>query len=222
MNFKQIKNLKGFMPDHEGVALFKWAEKFSALGPILEIGTYCGKSSMYLSLGAKKNDQYVFTIDHHLGSEEHQINEEYFDDETYDHNNKRVNTLPLLIENINQCKAKNIVPIVADSKEISSNWISNIGMLFIDGGHSYESANNDYKYWESKIITGGCLVLLVNSLYISIRYFWTWRSCVCFQMRGFQGARVETSTKVLKAWDNKSDFYWAPKIKPMTGTTTTT
>ena len=97
---------------------------------------------MYLSLGAKKNDQYVFTIDHHLGSEEHQINEEYFDDETYDHNNKRVNTLPLLIENINQCKAKNIVPIVADSKEISSNWTSNIGMLFIDGGHSYESADS--------------------------------------------------------------------------------
>ena len=112
-----------------------------------------------ISHWALKNDQYVFTIDHHLGSEEHQINEEYFDDETYDHNNKRVNTLPLLIENINQCKAKNIVPIVADSKEISSNWISNIGMLFIDGGHSYESANNDYKYWESKIIKGGCLVI---------------------------------------------------------------
>ena len=108
MNFQQIKNLKGFMPDHEGMALFKWAKKFSALGPIIEIGTYCGKSSMYLSSGAKKNDQYVFTIDHHLGSEEHQINEEYFDEETYDHNNKRVNTLPLLIENINKCKAKNL------------------------------------------------------------------------------------------------------------------
>ena len=65
MNFKQIKNLKGFMPDHEGMALLKWAKKFSALGPILEIGTYCGKSSMYLSSGAKKNDQYVFMITHH-------------------------------------------------------------------------------------------------------------------------------------------------------------
>ena len=52
MNFQLINNLKGFMPDHEGMALFKWAKKFSALGPILEIGTYCGKSSMYLSSGA--------------------------------------------------------------------------------------------------------------------------------------------------------------------------
>ena len=54
------------------------AEKFSNFGPILEIGTYCGKSSLYLALGAKKTDQYVFTIDHHQGSEEHQLNEEYF------------------------------------------------------------------------------------------------------------------------------------------------
>ena len=46
MNFQQIKNLKGFMPDHEGMALFKWAKKFSTLGPILEIGTYFGKSTL--------------------------------------------------------------------------------------------------------------------------------------------------------------------------------
>ena len=54
MNLDQIKKIKGFMPHHEGKALLKWAKKFSKLGPILEIGTYCGKSSMYLSLGAKK------------------------------------------------------------------------------------------------------------------------------------------------------------------------
>ena len=59
MNFQQIKNLKGFMPDDEGMALFNWAKEFSALGPILEIGTYCGKSSMYLSSGAKKNNQCI-------------------------------------------------------------------------------------------------------------------------------------------------------------------
>ncbi len=159
MSFDQIKKIKGFMPHHEGMALFEWAKNFSKLGPILEIGTYCGKSTMYLSLGAKNNNQYVFTIDHHYGSEEHQINEEYFDQEIYDNVNKRVNTLPFLIENINKNKSKNIVPIVAESKEISKRWSSKISMLFIDGGHSYESANNDYKYWESKIITGGCLVI---------------------------------------------------------------
>lgn len=159
MSFDQIKKIKGFMPEHEGKALFQWAKNFSKLGPIMEIGTYCGKSSLYLSLGAKKNNEYVYTIDHHLGSEEHQFNEEYFDEEIYDYKNNRVNTLPLLIKNINKCKAENIVPIIGESKRLSKNWQSNISMLFIDGGHSYESANNDYKYWESKIVTDGCLVI---------------------------------------------------------------
>ena len=159
MNLSEIKKIKGFMPNHEGMALCKWAEKFSKLGHILEIGTYCGKSSIYLSFGANKNNQYVFTIDHHKGSEEHQINQEYFDDEIYDMLNDRVNTFPLLVKNINKLRIKNIVPIIGESKEVSSFWKSKISMLFIDGGHSFESANSDYECWESKIVNGGCLVI---------------------------------------------------------------
>ena len=77
----EIDKLKGFMPKHEGMALTKWSKKFSSIGPIMEIGSYCGKSAIYLSRGAILNDQFVYTIDHHFGSEEHQINEEYFDNE---------------------------------------------------------------------------------------------------------------------------------------------
>ena len=80
----EIDNLKGFMPKHEGIALTKWSEKFSSIGPIMEIGSYCGKSAIYLSKGAILNDQLVYTIDHHFGSEEHQIKEEYFDSEIFD------------------------------------------------------------------------------------------------------------------------------------------
>ena len=80
----KINNIKGFMPAHEGEALTKWAQEFSIKAPIMEIGSYCGKSSMYLARGARKNNQHVFTIDHHQGSEEHQINEEYFDKDLYD------------------------------------------------------------------------------------------------------------------------------------------
>ena len=159
MNLSEIKKIKGFMPNHEGMALCKWAEKFSKLGHVLEIGTYCGKSSIYLSYGAKKNNKYIFTIDHHKGSEEHQINQEYFDDDIYDKLNKRVNTFPLLIENINKLKIKNIVPIIGSSTEVSSYWKSKISMLFIDGGHSFQSANSDYNCWESRIVNGGCLVI---------------------------------------------------------------
>ena len=155
----EIDNLKGFMPKHEGIALTKWSEKFSSIGPIMEIGSYCGKSAIYLSKGAILNDQLVYTIDHHFGSEEHQIKEEYFDSEIFDYKNQRVNTLPLLIKNINKIQVKNIVPIVSNSVEIASKWDAKLGMVFIDGGHSFKAANNDYVSWSTKIKKDGALVI---------------------------------------------------------------
>tara|TARA_B100000963_G_scaffold64595_1_gene52587 strand:+ start:10573 stop:11175 length:603 start_codon:yes stop_codon:yes gene_type:complete len=154
-----IDKLKGFMPKNEGLALTKWSAKFSSIGPILEIGSYCGKSAMYLSKGAILNDQFVYTIDHHFGSEEHQIDEEYFDSEIYDHKNKRVDTLPLLISNINKIQVKNVVPIISNSIDIASKWNTKLGMVFIDGGHSFQAANDDYESWNTKIIQNGALVI---------------------------------------------------------------
>ena len=159
MNLKEIGNVKGFMPKNEGMALLKWAEHFSSIGPLLEIGTYCGKSSLYLCAGAKHNNENVYTIDHHSGSEEHQLNEEYFDEEIYDQALNKINTLPLLIDNINKFKVSNIIPIVAESKKVSVNWSIKLGMVFIDGSHSYESANSDYIAWETYISKKGALVI---------------------------------------------------------------
>ena len=155
----EIDKLKGFMPQHEGIALTKWSEKFSSIGPIMEIGSYWGKSAIYLSKGAILNDQLVYTIDHHFGSEEHQIKEEYFDSEIFDYKNHRVNTLPLLIKNINKIQVKNIVPIVSNSVDIASKWDAKLGMVFIDGGHSFKAANNDYVSWSTKIKKNGALVI---------------------------------------------------------------
>ena len=155
----EIDKLKGFMPQHQGIALTKWSEKFSSIGPIMEIGSYCGKSAIYLSKGAILNDQLVYTIDHHFGSEEHQIKEEYFDSEIFDYKNQRVNTLPLLIKNINKIQVKNIVPIVSNSVDIASKWDAKLGMVFIDGGHSFKAANNDYVSWSTKIKKNGALVI---------------------------------------------------------------
>ena len=77
MDFEKLNALKGFMPNHEGLALTKWAEKFSSYGPALEIGTFGAKSSLYIAAGTSVNKQLVYTIDHHSGSEEHQLGEEY-------------------------------------------------------------------------------------------------------------------------------------------------
>ena len=159
MNLAKYKDIKGFMPEHEGKALYKWARKFSEYGPLLEIGTYCGKSSMFLSEGAQANNQYVYTIDHHMGSEEHQVNEEYFDIEIFDELSKRINSFPLFLENINNFGIKNIVPIINESSLVAESWNSPLAMVFIDGGHSLETAMNDFISWHEKIISGGALVI---------------------------------------------------------------
>ena len=78
MDFDQLNNLKGFMPNHEGLALTKWAEEFSHYGPALEIGTFGAKSALYIAAGTSIHNQLVYTIDHHSGSEEHQLGEDYF------------------------------------------------------------------------------------------------------------------------------------------------
>lgn len=160
INLNGIENIKGFMPDHEGGALMAWAKIFSKIGPLLEIGSFCGKSSIYLGLSAKEEDQVVFTIDHHKGSEEHQLNEEYFDYEIYDENLKTVNTFPLFLKNIRIFDLEDsVIPIVSSSASVAKGWNKNLGMVFIDGSHSLESASLDYESWESHIKNGGALVI---------------------------------------------------------------
>lgn len=160
MDFKKLDTLKGFMPSHEGQALTKWAKKFSQHGPALEIGTFGAKSALYIAAGISTNNQLIYTIDHHLGSEEHQLGEEYFDSDIYDNHLGRVNTVPLMQANLQQFdESKWIIPIIADANVLAPNWKQELGLLFIDGSHTETSAENDYDNWSSKIHSMGALVI---------------------------------------------------------------
>lgn len=160
MDFKKLNALKGFMPSHEGLALTKWAEEFSSYGPALEIGTFGAKSSLYIATGTSINDQLVYTIDHHSGSEEHQLGEEYFDSDIYDEKLGRVNTVPLMQSNLQQFdESKWIIPIIANANSLAPSWKTELGLLFIDGSHTEVSAINDYDNWNSKIHSKGALVI---------------------------------------------------------------
>ena len=160
MDFKKLDTLKGFMPGHEGQALTKWAKEFSQYGPALEIGTFGAKSALYIAAGISTNNQLIYTIDHHLGSEEHQLDEEYFDSDIYDNHLGRVNTVPLMQANLQQFdESKWIIPIIADANVLAPNWKQELGLLFIDGSHTEISAENDYDNWSSKIHSMGALVI---------------------------------------------------------------
>ena len=101
----------------------KIARKCSDLGPCLEIGTYCGKSALIIGKRAEKSNNLLFTVDHHTGSEEHQLGEEYHDSELYDENISSFNTLPEFLENLKKSNLKNyILPLIGASKELAKEW----------------------------------------------------------------------------------------------------
>src|SRR3954454_233142 len=75
---------KGFMPDDEGLALHAAGIAGGAVGPLLEIGTYCGKSAIWLGAAAREAGTVLFTVDHHRGSEENQAGWEWHEPDLVD------------------------------------------------------------------------------------------------------------------------------------------
>ena len=155
-----IHRIKGFLAEDEGAALFDSAIKAETFGPILEIGSYCGKSTVYLGTAAKETGNTVFAVDHHRGSEEHQIGEGYFDESLYDAQRQKVDTFGEFRDTLAQAKLEDtVVPIVAPTKVAAKHWRTPLGLVFIDGGHSMEAALNDYRCWTPHLVTGGYLLI---------------------------------------------------------------
>ena len=152
--------VKGFLEKQEAESLYQFAKKYSSLGPCLEIGSYCGKSAIYLGAAVKENNQILYSIDHHKGSEEQQPGEEFFDLDLLDETGKGINTLPFFLETLDKAGLRdNVVPIVSTSLEASEVWSEPLAMVFIDGGHSDQAANDDYDIWHRHIIEGGLLAI---------------------------------------------------------------
>jgi predicted O-methyltransferase YrrM len=155
-----VINVKGFLSDKEAKKLQELFLNVHHLGSVLEIGTYCGKSTLNFAVVARKIDGLIFTVDHHTGSEEHQLGEEYHDEDLYDRRLEKFNTLPEFLQNLRLSNlGKYIIPILGKSSEASKTFSETISLLFIDGGHSHEAALSDYNSWKEKICSGGLLVI---------------------------------------------------------------
>lgn len=155
-----IDTIKGFLADDEASALYEHALAASAHGPVLEIGSYCGKSTIYLGLACRTNDSTVFALDHHRGSEEHQAGEFFHDPDLYDAGEGLVDTFREFRRNIREAGLDDtVVPVVAGSEAASRHWQTPLAMLFIDGGHSLEAALTDYRCWSGHLQRGGVLAI---------------------------------------------------------------
>ena len=150
----------GFMPEVEGLALYEAGLEGARVGPMVEIGSYCGKSAIYLGAAAEERMAVLFSIDHHSGSEEHQPGQEYHDPRVVDPDTGKVDTLPIFKRTIVEAGLENsVVAVVGDSAAIAAHWSRPLGLVFIDGGHSEEAATADLEGWTPHLSPGGLLLI---------------------------------------------------------------
>ncbi len=155
-----IDCIKGFLADDEGSALYHYALEAAKLGPCLEIGSYCGKSTVYLGSACKQAGAVLFALDHHRGSEEHQLGEEYHDPDLYDNGVQLMDSFRTFRTTMREAKLEDtVVPVVSSSAVAARQWATPLGMVFIDGGHSEEAAQTDYRSWAGFIRPGGILAI---------------------------------------------------------------
>jgi predicted O-methyltransferase YrrM len=154
------RSVKGFMPDDEGLALNAAGLVAGRLGPLLEIGSYCGKSAVYLGTAARESGTVLVTVDHHHGSEENQSGWEHHDPDVVDARTGRMDTLPFLRRTLEDAGLEDVVvAIVGDSPTVARYWGTPLGLLFIDGGHALDVAMADYESWGRFVLPGGLLAI---------------------------------------------------------------
>jgi MMP 1-O-methyltransferase len=154
------QQVNGFLEPEEGQRLYELAlEVAHGKGPCLEIGSYCGKSAIYLGGACQEKGSTLFSIDHHRGSEEQQPGELFFDPELFNSFLCRVDTLPHFRKTLQMAELEDVVvPLVATSVAASRSWATPLNLVFIDGGHAYDTVLTDYESWSPHVALGGYLI----------------------------------------------------------------
>jgi MMP 1-O-methyltransferase len=158
--WRSMLSTPGFMPEDEALALYRAALAGARMGPVLEVGTYCGRSTLLLAAATRLEDTLTVTVDHHRGSEEHQPGEGFHDPALVDPVSGRFDTLPTFRRALAAAGLEeHVVTVVAASTAAARVWALPLGMVFIDGGHSEEAAQRDYEGWSPHVAPGGLLVI---------------------------------------------------------------
>jgi len=153
---------RGFMPPDEGLALHDAAASVpaSVAGPFLEVGSYCGKSSVYLGAAARAAGRVLFAVDHHRGSEENQPGWEWHEPDLVDPAVGKMDTLPLFRRTVHDAGLEDVVvAVVGQSPAVAAAWATPLAFLFVDGGHGVEPARADYAGWTPHVAPGGLLAI---------------------------------------------------------------
>ncbi|TML91070.1 MAG: class I SAM-dependent methyltransferase [Actinobacteria bacterium] len=157
---EHARRATGFMSENEGLALHRAGLDAAGAGPLLEIGSYCGKSAVYLGAAARERGTVLFSIDHHRGSEENQPGWEHHDARLVDAATGRIDTLPCFRRTIEAAGLEDtVIAVVGESPTVARHWGTPLGLVFIDGGHGEDPAHRDYESWSPHVAPDGLLAI---------------------------------------------------------------
>jgi predicted O-methyltransferase YrrM len=154
---------KGFMPPGEGIALYETGLDAAARvpgRPLVEIGSWCGKSAVYLGAAARAGQTVLLAVDHHRGSEENQAGWEHHDASLVDPATGLLDTLPTFRRTIHEAGLDDVViAVVGESATVAAHLDTPAALVFVDGGHGEVPAHADYAAWSPRVAPGGLLAI---------------------------------------------------------------
>lgn len=137
--------VEGWLSDDEGAFLFLSAKSGPGRGAIVEIGSWKGRSTVWLAKGSKSaGREKIYAIDPHIGAYEKSAE----------------NTLQAFKRNIRAAGVEDyVVPIVSKSESAVKKWDKPVRLLWIDGSHEYSDVKRDVEAWEKFLVEGGVIAL---------------------------------------------------------------
>lgn len=155
-----LSDLRGFLDDDEGAVLAHAAGLVATRGLCVEIGSYCGKSTILIGREIQPLGGLLVAVDHHYGSEENQPGEQYHDPTLADAATGGIDSFSEFRHNIRTAELEDcVIPLVAPSALAAQIVTSPLAFVFIDGGHSRLAAYTDYRLWAPKLMSGGILAI---------------------------------------------------------------
>lgn len=144
---KLVDKVEGWLSDEEGELLYTLAKNCKGKGVIVEIGSWKGRSTIWLAKGSKAgNNVKIYAIDPHTGSPE--CKKLYGEIRTFGEFKKNIENTE--VDDI-------VIPVVKTSEEVAENFNELVELVFVDGAHGYESVKLDFELWFPKLIDGGIM-----------------------------------------------------------------
>jgi hypothetical protein len=145
---QRIEQVPGCLGREQGALLFHLAAHSSGTGRVVEIGSFMGRSTLWLAHGLRRAGHgRVFSIDPHEGRERPDIQ-------------PGVESFQAFLDNIRRQDLADFVEPVRDrSQNVARTWIEPIRLLWIDGSHRYEDVLADLEGFAGHVLVGGYVAL---------------------------------------------------------------